>query len=95
MPGEHPSDAAVRELAEETGLHGRLVRFLFTIPYDIGISWTYLVEVEPDAQISLGHDPEDIKSRHKMLQDVAWFPIAEVAHYPEIQKVMRALQHMP
>jgi 8-oxo-dGTP pyrophosphatase MutT (NUDIX family) len=40
---EHPETAALRELAEETGLTGRIVQQLFVIPYKYGRSTTYLV----------------------------------------------------
>ncbi len=33
--GETAADAAVRELLEETGLHGRVVRALGTVDYDL------------------------------------------------------------
>jgi 8-oxo-dGTP pyrophosphatase MutT (NUDIX family) len=34
LPGERPEEAVLRELREETGLEGRIDRFLFTIPYE-------------------------------------------------------------
>jgi 8-oxo-dGTP pyrophosphatase MutT (NUDIX family) len=45
---EHPETAALRELAEETGLQGRIVQQLFVIPYKYGRSTTYLVAVDDD-----------------------------------------------
>ena len=59
LPGEKPEEAALRELYEETRLTGKIVRFLFTMPYNLGTSMTFLVEVDPDAQASLGYDPEE------------------------------------
>lgn len=91
LPGEHPEDAALRELREETGLEGEIVRFLFAIPYKYGISTTFLVAVVADAQASLGYDPEETGAEHCKLAGVAWFPVAEVDTNPEIEQLLRVL----
>jgi 8-oxo-dGTP pyrophosphatase MutT (NUDIX family) len=49
----------IRELIEETGLSGRVVREMFTIPYVYGLSTTFLVEVDRQADARLGSDPEE------------------------------------
>jgi 8-oxo-dGTP diphosphatase len=38
LPGDKPEEAVLRELDEETGLKGTVVRFLFTMPYALGTS---------------------------------------------------------
>ena len=92
LPGELPEIAALRELQEETGLQGRVVRYLFTRPYDLGSSATFLVEVDPEACIALGSDPEEpAPAEYVMLEDVAWFPIEEVAQLSEVQQVLACL----
>ena len=91
LPGEKPEEAALRELHEETGLTGEIVRFLFTIPYSRGTSATFLVTVDPEAQASLGYDPEEAHKSYKMLVDVAWLPIKDVGDHPEVQRVLAAL----
>ena len=88
LPEERPEEAALRELYEETGLQGSIIRFLFTLPYDQGTSETFLVEITPDAQVALGYDPEELQGEHKMLEDVAWFPIKDVREHPEVQRVL-------
>ena len=91
MPVEKPEEAALRELDEETGLKGTIVRFLFIMPYELGTSTTFLVEVDADAQISLGYDPEEEQESSKMLQDVAWFPIKDVRENHEVRQVLACL----
>ena len=91
LRGEKPEEAVLRELDEETGLKGTVVRFLFTMPYDLGTSATFLVEVDATAQVSLGYDPEEAQESSKMLQDVAWFPIKDVRDNPEVRQVLAYL----
>ena len=97
LPQERPEEAAVRELEEETGLKGKVLRFLFTLPYElqsplgaIGMSTVFLVEVDAYAEIALGYDPEEVEveEEYKMLQDVAWFSIEAMASHPEVQRVI-------
>ena len=88
LPEEKPEEAALRELYEETGLQGSIVRFLFTFLYEQGTSETFLVEIASGAQVALGYDPEELQDEHKMLEDVAWFPIKDVREYPEVQRVL-------
>jgi 8-oxo-dGTP pyrophosphatase MutT (NUDIX family) len=91
LPQEKPEEAALRELEEETGLKGKLIRFLFTLPYELGTSAIFLVEVDDQAQISLGYDPEEVEEEHKMLVDVAWFSLETISDHPEVQRVLSCL----
>ena len=91
LPNERPEEAVLRELREETGLVGRIVRFLFTIPYKYGTSTTFLVEVDPAARACLGCDPEEAEADHRKLVDVAWFLLAEVRENPEVKHLLRVL----
>jgi 8-oxo-dGTP pyrophosphatase MutT (NUDIX family) len=92
LPRETPEEAVLRELDEETSLKGTIVRFLFTMPYDLGTSATFLVEVDATAQVSLGYDPEKAQESSKMLEDVAWFPIKDVRENPEVRQVLACLE---
>ena len=94
LPEEKPEEAALRELYEETGLKGTILRFLFTLPYDLGTSATFLVEVDADAQVALGYDPEEAQKEQKMLEDVAWFSIQDVREHPEVRQVLACI-HWP
>jgi 8-oxo-dGTP diphosphatase len=91
LPDESPEAGVLRELHEEANLAGRVVRFLFTIPYKYGTSTTFLVEIDPTAQAALGWDPEEEQSEHQKLVGVAWLPVAEVRENPEIRQVLRVL----
>lgn len=91
MPGEKPEQAALRELEEETSLKGTLIRFLFSLPYNLGTSEVFLVEVDPEAKIALGYDPEEAHKAQKMLEDVAWFPIQAVKEHAEVKQVLLAI----
>jgi len=94
LPEEKPEEAALRELYEETGLKGSILRFLFTLPYELGTSTTFLVGVDADAQVALGYDPEEAQEEQKMLEDVAWFSIQDVHEHPEVRQVLACL-HWP
>lgn len=92
MAGEAPEAAVVRELREETGLEGRVVRKLFTIPYKYGASTTFLVIVEPTAVPVLGFDPEEVGSAYQKLIAVAWQSLHTMHTNPEIAALM---EHLP
>ena len=77
--GETPAVAVIRELEEETGLRGTVVRELVASPDVI-----FLVEVPP-AAIALV-DPDDPE-----LFSVAWRSLAEVKHDRQVQLVLEAL----
>ncbi len=69
-PGETPAQAALRELEEETGLRGRIVRELYRLPAET----CFLCQVDAAQVPVLGVDPE-LRRRPAMLQAVAWIPI--------------------
>jgi 8-oxo-dGTP diphosphatase len=88
---EHPETAALRELAEETGLTGRIVQQLFVIPYKYGLSTTYLVAVDNHTSLHIGHDPEERDAAHQKLTDVAWQPLNAMRDNPEVEALKQAL----
>lgn len=89
-PGETLEAAVLRELQEETGLTGRVVRWLFAIPYRLGRSTTFLVEIDDASTVALGTDPEEQDNAFQKLASVAWWPVAEVQDSPEVA-VMRVV----
>ena len=100
--GETPAEAAVREVWEETGLRVRSVRLLWEGNYGHGTrtSPEYCFLVEPDAEggehpvISLGFDPEEqhLASDQRLLQGVAWVPLAEMTGDAQVVRVLMALE---
>jgi 8-oxo-dGTP pyrophosphatase MutT (NUDIX family) len=81
---ESPEEAVLRELREETGLEGRLVRMLFDLPYELGISRTYRVDAGLDPQATLGFDPEEEDPRAPKLVELAWMEIGGLGGNEEI-----------
>jgi len=91
---ESAEEGALRELLEETGLHGRVVRWLFSIPYRLGSSTTFLVEVDEGVDVQLGIDPEEVEMDHRKLVGVAWRPVDEVQGSPEVQMMRIVLGYL-
>jgi 8-oxo-dGTP pyrophosphatase MutT (NUDIX family) len=92
--GEKAEAGALRELLEETGLHGRVVRWLFSIPYKYGSSTTFLVEIEDGAEAQLGSDPEEVERGFRKLIDVAWQPVSEMEESPEVRMMGIVLSYL-
>jgi 8-oxo-dGTP pyrophosphatase MutT (NUDIX family) len=92
--GESAEAAIVRELLEETGLYGRVVRWLFSIPYRLGSSATFLVEIDEGAEVQLGIDPEEVGSEHQKLVSVAWRSVGEVQESPEVRVMGIVLSYL-
>jgi 8-oxo-dGTP diphosphatase len=97
--GEHPADAVLRELAEETGLIGRVLALAYVDsmtngplveagraygPWH-GIGIVYRVEV-------IGGDLRD--EVEESTDAAAWFTRNEIASLPRTQLVDKALQHL-
>jgi ADP-ribose pyrophosphatase YjhB (NUDIX family) len=88
---EYPETATLRELAEETGLTGRIVHQLFVLSYKYGCSTTYLVEVDDYTALHPGYDPEECHAEHQKLIDVAWRSLNAMCGNPEIDALTCAL----
>jgi 8-oxo-dGTP diphosphatase len=89
--GETPEAAVIRELKEETGLDGRVVRFLFTVPYSQGDHHCFLVEVDPEAEAELGADPEIGADEEPELIGIGWFTLKEKRDDWQVAKVIEIL----
>lgn len=73
--GESPEDAALREVAEEAGLKGRLIEKLGEITY-----WYYMKEEEVRCKKTvhfflIEYESGDISRHDWEVEKAAWFPI--------------------
>jgi ADP-ribose pyrophosphatase YjhB (NUDIX family) len=90
-PGETAEEAVVREVFEETRLHGKVLHRLFIDRYSYGQESTYLVEVGDSPRAKLGEDPEERGRSHRTLSAIRWFPLEEVKGDRQVSKVIAAL----
>ena len=99
--GETPAEAAVREVWEETGLRVKAVRLLWEGTYGHGTrtSPEYCFLVAPEAEgeglhtVVLGLDPEEahLPADRRLLQDVAWVPLADLTGDAQVARTLMAL----
>ncbi len=78
--GETPAEAALRELREEAGVDGKIVRPL-SIEYKPDMEsriFTFLVEIPEDAVLVKGIDPE-LPPEQQSIVDVKWMTLDEIA----------------
>jgi 8-oxo-dGTP diphosphatase len=93
-PGETLEQAALREVQEETGLQGSVLRYLFQEQNDLATSDCFLVEIDGNQTVQLGDDPEE---RHKppdnrMLREVAWLSLSSMIRDKQVSQVIRTLR---
>lgn len=78
--GETPEEAALRELKEETGVDGAILRPL-TIEYKADLEsriYTFLVEIPEEALPQKGIDPE-LAPEQQSIIGVAWLSLEEIS----------------
>ena len=77
--GETPEQACLRELKEECGLDGKLVRPLATVhKLEGSAEYSFLVEIPEDQEAVTGYDPEeDIED--PPLKEVLWLRLDEIS----------------
>ena len=76
---ETPAEAALRELEEETGMKGRILRPL-TIEYKPDLEsriFSFLIEVPADMEPVTGSDPE-LAPEEQTIRDVKWLSLREI-----------------
>jgi len=78
QPHESPAEAALRELQEECGMVGRIVRQTGTVVYSpaADVAHTFLVDVG-DQEPRVGRDPE-LAASAQVLHDARWLGLAEI-----------------
>lgn len=78
--GETPEQAALRELKEECGLEGRIIRPLaIQHKYDGSAEYSFEVEVSEDQEAITGYDPEEASSENPPLKEVLWMSLDEIS----------------
>lgn len=77
--GETPEQAVLRELKEETGLDGRIIRPL-AVQYkgSKGTDYSFEVKVSSDAVAIAGSDPE-YEGKENPLKEVLWMSLDEIS----------------
>ena len=77
--GETPEEAVLREVKEETGLDGKIVRPL-SVQYkgDGGSDYSFEVEIPSDAVAITGYDPE-FEGSESPLKEVLWMSLDEIS----------------
>ncbi len=77
--GETPEEAAVRELKEESGVEGRIIRKLSIQfkPDNRGEVHTFLIRIPEDAVPSKGSDPE-LSQEEQTIISVEWLSLEEI-----------------
>lgn len=88
-PGETPAQAAVRELAEETGLVATVTDDLVTVDHDDRRAH-YLLMVATPGEPTLG-GPEALAESEDNRYRPGWVPVAELAHEPLLPEEARAI----
>ena len=77
--GETPAEAALRELSEEAGVEGHVIRPL-AIEYKPDLEsriFTFLVEIPEDAVPQKGTDPE-LSEEEQTIVGVSWLSLREI-----------------
>ncbi len=78
-PGESPGQAALRELKEECGVDGKLVRPLNTLHLPDGSEeHVFLVAVPPDQEACTGCDPETPVDM-QIIREACWRRLSELS----------------
>ncbi len=95
--GETEPDTAVREVAEETGIRGRVIGKLGTIDFWF-VAEGRRVHKTVHHYLLLAEDPEhglDLSDEDVEVSEVAWVPLAEVAERLAYADERRLLDRVP
>lgn len=96
QPGETPEQTVLREALEEACVHGEnpvLLYERFYGPSKNSIESCFLVQIPPDAEPSLGSDPE-LAAHEQEIKAVAWRPLDELRDDLQVGRVLEALDLM-
>ena len=93
--GETPAQAAIREVAEETGLIVSIDRLVSTQEYSGGLCYIFLMlEQMPRQTARLGYDPEEEGQApsDRMLKAIDWFALNDKANDIQVSQVLTCLE---
>ena len=78
--GETPEEAALRELKEECGLDGTIVKPL-TVQYkeNGAAEYSFEVSIPDDEEAITGYDPEEESAENPPLKEVLWMNLNEIS----------------
>ena len=76
--GETPEQAVLRELKEECGLVGTVIRKLVEIYNNDRTEYAFEVSVTEDQQVKIGYDPE-VSADEQIIRDVLWLELHEIS----------------
>ena len=77
--GETPEQAAIRELKEECGLDGTIVRKLTELYNNDRTEHVFEVKVPDDQEPITGYDPEEAENEDPPLKEVLWMALDEIS----------------
>lgn len=77
--GETPEQAAIRELKEECGLDGIIVRKLSELYNHNRTEYTFEVKVPDDQEPVTGYDPEEVGAVNQSLKEVLWMGLDDLS----------------
>ena len=77
--GETPQETALRELKEECGLDGKIVKPLNVVyKRDGSIEYAFEIAVSQEQPVLVGKDPE-FSEEEQMIKDVCWLQLHEIS----------------
>ena len=77
--GETPEQAAIRELKEECGLDGTIVRKLTELYNNNRTEHVFEVKVPDNQEPITGYDPEEAENEDPPLKEVLWMALDEIS----------------
>lgn len=77
--GETPEQAAIRELKEECGLDGTIVRKLTELYNNDRTEHVFEVKVPDNQEPITGYDPEEAENEDPPLKEVLWLALDEIS----------------
>ena len=77
--GETPEQAAIRELKEECGLDGTIVRKLTELYNNNRTEHVFEVKVPDNQEPITGYDPEEAENEDPPLKEVLWRALDEIS----------------